>query len=354
MEKLFVIGDEKEFDSTFRYMSSFDRSVGITYDELFSGNGVIATDAPTLLCFPYGLWEEKVETGDMLYGGSAFGKLIRKLTEEIQDRLEIRLPDARYVNHPLTIIRERDKLYAKRVLSSHGISVAQDIEKSLDAIMEELANGEAVYVKVRYGSMGKGITYLSQDKWTTNFRYENGLIGNHEDDNSWSEIDITGNTDFLKRLLEEDVIVERAVRNSKTNGLKFDMRVRVVFGEADSDFAYGRATHTNSITNISQGAKIITLDRMKEFVPQESIFEGIDIIRRSSGILDINYAGGDLLFEGRNFDPVFLEINSFPGPRNPRIFFPKLYNAIRINLFHERPNHRPREQVYRPPSEIIL
>lgn len=329
--ELFLIGDENEEDRTFSCLGSHPGVRKVTYSQAMSGTGIIASGAPVMLCFPYSLWDYLVENDNVLYGVREFGYSILNLAEMLNDMTERRFPKARYVNHPMSILLERDKLKVKKLLSDKGVVVAQDIPKDIDAVLQQVEQGNSVYIKARYGSMGKGITYISRNKWTTNFMYDGKRIWNHNHDAGWEEIDITGDKEFISRMLEEDVIVEKGVVNSKTNGLKFDLRARVLFGEADPNDAYGRSTKESSITNIAQGARRMSLEEMKRYVAREKIEEGVDVIRKSAGILGLNYAGGDILFEGERFDPIFIEINSFPGVVDIG-FFEKLYNSIRRNM----------------------
>ena len=338
-DDVFVIGDlstkDSQADLTFTVMSKFPNVIPKTFQELTEKSSIVASDAPVLMCFPYSLWDKMVETGDKLYGVGNFGKSIRDLAEHLTELLDKRFPNALYVNHPKSILIERDKLKTKEILHKKGLRVAEDILKHLDSVMNELEAGNSIYIKVRYGSMGKGITYLSPKKWTTNFKYDGKNITNHENDHEWREIDITGDKDFLKKILDEDVVVERAIRNPLTNGFKFDLRAYSLFGEADPRFAYGRITNNNSITNLSQkGSERKSAEEMLKYIPEVKMKQALELINESSKILGFNYAGGDVLFEGEDFEPVFLEINSFPGysKGNAHILFPKLEESIRKNL----------------------
>ena len=335
-EKIFVVGEYHEGDVTFSEMGKFPDVEQVSYQEIVNSSNIIASSVPILLCFPYSLWNNMVEKKDELYGVGKFGEYIQNLSDYMSEILEKRFPDAIYVNPPSAIMIERDKLEAKKKVSEQGIKVAQNLEKTIDVLKEELERGNSVYIKPRYGSMGKGITYLSQRKWTTNYKYDGRNINNHEKDDEWKEMEITGDEYFLKSILEENIVVERAVKNPLINNFKFDMRGRVIFGEAERRFGYGRTTELGSFTNISQRkitkSKIITLDKMEEFVPDEKINEALKIIENCTKILGLNYAGGDILFEGADYVPVFIEINSFPTPRMPEIFFPKVYKEIKNYL----------------------
>ncbi len=339
MDDIFIIGDEltlskKILDSTFLELKKRGNKIK-TFNELEKENGIIASNVPIFMCFPYSLWNKIVEKEDVLYGVGSFGKSIKKLAEYLTEKLEITFPNAKYVNHPMSILKERDKISTKKILMEQGINVAQDVEKSIDAVLNEIEKGNTIYVKARYGSMGKGISYFSKEKWTTNYVYDKHKICNHQNDKNWIEKDITGNLDFLARILEEDVVVERGVKNCLTNGFKFDMRNYAIFGKSYSKFSYGRATNTHSITNLSQrGAKKLTLQEMQTFVPKQQLEKAQEIIVKSAEILGFNYAGGDMLFEGDKYKPIFLEINSFPSPLRVQIpiFFDNLNRVIKKNL----------------------
>lgn len=327
---IFVVGSDRADDSTFRGITSFKNVQGISYRELINGRDVISDKASILLCFPYEIWSEFVENHQGLYGMREFGAGISNLAETVTNALDTRFPNAQYVNHPMSILLERDKKKAKQIVTNSSISVPEDVAQNTDAVLEVAHSGVPVYIKARFGSMGKGITYVSRDKWTTNFAYDGRDITNHPGDYAWSEINITGDRNFLERILEEDVVVEKAVLNPRIDGTKFDMRGTVLFGAAYPSFSCGRVTTTSSITNVSQGAVELTLEEMKNegHLNEAQISAGLDVVERSAAAFGLNYAGGDILFEGENYKPVFLELNSFPGPTNEAELFPKLYKLL--------------------------
>jgi hypothetical protein len=347
---MYVVGDEQTLNSnldvTFPIFSSLENVKPITYQELIKSKNIIASEVPLFICFPFELWDKVVETKDVLYGSRDFGESIKVLDSMINDYIYSRFPNALYVNQPSSILVERDKQTSKDILNKKGLRTAEDIEKSINAVIEEVERGNSVYIKVRYGSMGKGITYLSPNKWTTNFNYSNGKIQNHKNDYDWKEIDVTGDKYLLEQVLAEDVVVEKAVSNSLTNGFKFDLRGRALFGEVFERFMYGRATYDSSITNVSQGAKRIDLSFIEQHVPKDKIYEAQQLISESAMALGLNYAGVDILFEGENFDPVFLEANSFPGPHMAEKLLPVLHRKIlskfnrEKNLAHEMYYHQ--------------
>ncbi|NQU98744.1 hypothetical protein HQ533_04710 [Candidatus Woesearchaeota archaeon] len=336
MNDIFVVGDERtlnsDLDLTFPYFSKLSGVRSFTYQEL-ANSSRIASDVPLLFCFPYSLWDEIVDTQNgELYGCETFGNSIVELVNNMRELFENSFPNAMYVNKPEIMLMERDKFQPKELLAKHGIRVAENLDKSLDAVMSEVESGGAVYIKVRYGSCGKGISYISPGKWTTNFKYDGNVISNCEDDHSWREVDITGDTDFLKKLLEHEVIVEKAVTNPLTDQVNFDLRGRYFFGEVDPFFGYSRRT-TGSITSASQGTTRDPVYALLSISPIEGqIKEAFELIRKSSEILGLNYSGVDVIFEGENFEPVFLELNSYPYPDKVESTVSLLHKKIQENL----------------------
>lgn len=354
-EDIYVVGDGKTINSKLDVtFPTFSRIKGVkakTFQELIEKSGKVASEVPVLICFPYALWDERVERGDNLYGVGDFGKRIRELSQYLTEILDKKFPQAIYVNHPMSLLLERDKLEVKNRLNEKGIKVAKNVEKTKDAVMKEIEAGHSVYVKVRFGSMGKGISYINPKIWTTNFNYDGKVIRNHEDDNNWKEIEITGDKYFLEKILEEDVIVEKAVKNTSTNGFKFDIRARSLFGESLEEFAYYRTSY-NAVTNASQGAPRMPLNILLNSLPiQKQVNEALSLSERSAQILGLNYAGVDILFEGDEYEPVFLEINSFPGPHQAEKVLPLLHGKIlkdlNIKYSHEMPNYLPQNKIQR-------
>jgi len=313
-DNFYIIGEEHYSDLTFRVTRRLlPSSKVISYSELFKCSDVIASDAVLLQCFPYSDWDQTVEKGDCLYGTGLFGERIKELSERIQERVETRFPYLFPINPLDSMLVERDKKGIKKILREKGIRVAEELPPILDAVLQEVAQGNSVYIKPNYGSMGKGITYLSPKLWTTNFKYDGRSIENHKVDEGWREIEITGDQDFIRRILEEDVIVERAVKNPLTNGLKIDLRVRSIFGISFKELSFGRTVSNASITNFSQGGIAVSLDKLEEIIPKDKIEEALRIMAESSRHLGFNYCGNDVLFEGNDYKSVFIESNSFPG-----------------------------------------
>ncbi|RLE47230.1 hypothetical protein DRJ25_02865, partial [Candidatus Woesearchaeota archaeon] len=79
----------------------------------------------------------------------------------------------------------------------------------------------------------------------------------------------------------------------------------------------------------------ISLKELKNFVPLKKLEEAMKIVEKSAKILNLNYTGADILFEGDDYQPIFLETNSFPGPYMAEDILNILYQKIKQNLFND-------------------
>jgi glutathione synthase/RimK-type ligase-like ATP-grasp enzyme len=271
---------------------------------------VLDEHAGIILFFPYRLWDTFVETNNGLYGGKGFKASICKLKDHLHNKLEQVFPEALYVNEPGIFALERDKLETKNFLRQHGISVVPDVRREISTIKNELTKGNCVYVKVRYGSMGKGITRLEEGKWLTNFRYENGTIDNHPNDFEWKTIDVTDNDSFLEKLLKEDVLVEQGIETPTELGSKFDIRGVFVYGRLSE--LYGRVSNSPLITNLSQGGDCLEIKDLFEMIGNDKLAEAVQCMHDTNRVFGTNLLGVDLTFD-RDLKPYVMEVNSFPG-----------------------------------------
>jgi glutathione synthase/RimK-type ligase-like ATP-grasp enzyme len=308
---LYAIGDSKaDIERQYDLFSTFNSIVHLSFDELMSTEETIDRNAGIILFFPYKLWDRFVETSDELYGVRGFKANISKLKTHLNERLEQVFPEALYVNKPCVFALERDKAETKDLLRRHSVSVVPDVPKDILAIKDELKNGNCVYVKVRYGSMGKGITRLEEGKWLTNFRYEDGEIKNHPSDFEWRTVDVTENYSFLEKLLTEDVLVEQGVEPPRDLGSKFD--IRGVFVYAKLAELYGRASNDPLITNLSQGGGCLESSDLIDLIGISKLTEAVQQMHDANRVIGTNLLGVDLTFD-RDLNPYVMEVNSFPG-----------------------------------------
>lgn len=308
---LYAIGDDgADIERQFDLFSTFKNIVHITFDALMSMEETIDRNAGIILFFPYRLWNTFVETNNELYGGKGFKANICKLKDHLHKKLKQVFPDALYVNKPVVFALERDKIETKNLLSRHSISVVPDLPKDIAIIKNELKKGSCVYVKVRCGSMGKGITRLEEGKWLTNFRYDKDEIKNHPSDFEWKTIDVTDNYSFLKKLLTEDVMVEKGIETPTELGRKFDIRGVFVYDRLAE--LYGRASNNPLITNLSQGGGCLEFNDLIEMIGIDKLAEAVQNMYDANRVFGTNLLGVDLTFD-KNLDPYVMEVNSFPG-----------------------------------------
>ena len=308
---LYAIGDNgADIEGQFDLFSTFKDIVHFTFDELMDTASIVDRNAGIKLFFPYNLWNKHVEKSSGLYGGKGYKADIITLKNLLRKKLNLAFPEAMYVNQPDLFALERDKHETKNFLSRHGVSVIPEISSDISTIKEELENGNCIYVKVRYGSMGKGITRLEKNRWLTNFKYDNGEIENHPSDFEWKTIDVTDNYPFLEKLLLEDVLVEKGVETPKELGSKFDVRGVFVYSRLAE--LYGRSSPNPLITNLSQGGGCLEFNDLIELVGISKLSEAVQEMHDTNRVIGANLIGVDLTFD-ENLKPHIMEVNSFPG-----------------------------------------
>ncbi len=325
MKTLLAIGDKKDFDTYLKFYRNhkYFKEYGYQF-ETVDYSSALKGDLPQIntdkivvfLFFPFLYWDEHIEKKKdrSVYGNRTyyekfikFWNMMRKTIEGFYKEREIH-----YINRPEYLATDRDKESTKNILAKAGVSVScaygtRD-HKKISAMLDK---GKKLYIKVRFGSMGKGITYLEKDKWMTNFTFRNKRIKSRKSDYGWKFHDITGNTAFLKTILKEDVIIEDAIEPLVLRRKKYDLRIYVCFGRVI--YIYPRSTGFNNVTtNISQGAKGEPQSFLKEIPP-----EVLSLVRRDAikalKAMNLNFGGVDIMPEANGKNVTVIEINAFPG-----------------------------------------
>ncbi len=289
------------------------------YQALLAGR---APDAGTaaitvMLFFPDSWWNEHVEVypDERIYGDGTFGREFCEFFDRVDAAIAARYHGKAigYVNSPKAVQIDRDKKVAKKVLAEAGVPTPQSYEaQRCEDVMKLLEEGE-LYIKPRYGALGKGISRLGRDRWLTNFGYEGGRIVSKKSDYGWKSRDATGDTEFLARLLERDVLVERAVHGPLINGRRFDMRIYVVYGQ--TPYLCARSAPADAlVTNWAQGGRAESADFL-EHIPEASMELARSHAVRAAASFGLNYAGIDVIFS-ENFKPYVLEGQAFPSPES--------------------------------------
>ena len=289
------------------------------YCFILEKNELPLIDSDTLiiyLFFPFTYWDKHIEKEGYkgIYGNVEFYNKFRSFWSEIHRTLKkvYRCKKIRFINHPLKIAIDRDKEFTKTILSENGINTPisyytreyNDILKLVDQENKKL------FLKVRYGSMGKGMTYLEKRKWKTNFRFKDGKIINQRSDYGWTFVDITDNVEFLKELLTKDIVIEEAIDSYKLDDIIFDLRFYMFYDKVL--YIFPRTNKKSAITaNISQGGHGRSTQFLKKF-PKNVIDRAVKSAIRTMKAMDVNFAGVDVMIS-KDLRVYVVELNTIPG-----------------------------------------
>ena len=323
---LLILGDESDCDSYHKFRRQLRRHHPHKLDIVFSSYEhlesdqlpVIKTDSIIIyLFFPFEYWDKNIEheTYKGVYGNVEFYDKFRALWSGINRSLNTIYDGKKlhFINHPLRISADRDKELTKTILANAGIDVPTQIftRSCRDLLKMVNEGGKKLFLKVRYGSMGKGITYLERGRWKTNFRFNGGRIVSMRSDHDWTFIDITDNTGFLKELLTKDIIIEEALDCPMVDGLKFDLRFYTCFDEVL--YIYPRTNDPEAITtNISQGGRGRSA-RFLEKIPHQIIRKAERAAVKVIKIMGLDFAGVDIMISKDLKHANVMELNAFPG-----------------------------------------
>ena len=322
---LLAIGDMKDWDS---YLKFHRRRrllkkhgcgfAAADYDAVLTGDlpEIPSETVIILLFFPFVYWDRHIEPRKYpgVYGNRRFHAELKKFWKMVGARLRRHYADKkiRFVNCPQNIPAERDKKLTREMLAAARVPVPRSYRTtSPRTILRLLSEGNRLFIKVRYGSMGKGITYLEEHKWCTNFTFRAGKILNRHSDYGWKFRNVTGNKSFLTELLKQDVVIEEAVPRWLIRGAHFDLRVLVFFGKIL--YMYPRSNAAEKVTtNVSQGAKSQTMSFLSG-IRKDLIRKAEKTAVRAVRALGLNFAGVDIMLDPRRQLPVVIELNGFPG-----------------------------------------
>jgi len=320
-----VLGDESDWESYSRFCKQLQKHrskkmkwVTATYDSLEKRElPIIESDTLIIyLFFPFTYWDKYIEGEGYkgVYGNVEFYNKFRVFWSEIHRILKkvYRGKKIRFINHPLKIAIDRDKELTKTILSENGVNIpipyyTREYKDILKLVNQE---NKKLFLKVRYGSMGKGITYLEKGNWKTNFRFKGNKIINPPSDYGWTFIDITDDVEFLKELLTKDIVIEEAIDSYKLDGIIFDLRLYMFYDEVL--YIFPRTNKKDAITaNISQGGHGRSTQFLKKF-PKNVINKAAKAGIRTMKAMDVNFAGVDVMIS-KDLRVYVIELNSFPG-----------------------------------------
>lgn len=321
---IFTIGDRADHDSykKFHREKKFILGKGFEYASTNYGR-LLSKGIPNIntkkvivfLFFPFVYWNRHIERKRYrgLYGNRTFYKKFTIFWKDVNKKLRVSLrrKEVYFVNQPYLCGLYRDKQIVAGRFLRRGIPAPKRFAVS-DAkeLIDLLNRGKAFFLKPRYGSMGKGITFLSRASWQTNFVFKRGKIVNRRADRGWRFRDVTGNKKFLRKLLKKDILIEEAIDSFLFKKMKFDMRIYTFLDKVI--YVYPRRNRADKVTtNISQGAK--GDPGLLRELPQDLVDKAERLAVKVSKILGINMAGMDIMMDRKLKDVYVVDVNIFPG-----------------------------------------
>jgi glutathione synthase/RimK-type ligase-like ATP-grasp enzyme/GNAT superfamily N-acetyltransferase len=286
----------------------------------------------TFFLFPFDYWNNFIEPKNYkgVYGNIRFYTKFLSFCNKIKNIVEEKYHNKEiyYINPPENMYIDRDKNKTKEILKKNQINVPETIKTRSLKKINQLIKKENLFLKVTYGAMGKGITYLTNNREETNFRFKQNKIISKKTDYGWDFIDIKDKNwrnNFLKKLLKEDITIEKEIKPLIIDNKKFDLRLYVSFGKVI--YIYPRTNKSISVTtNISQGGKG-ELQTFLNKIPTELLEVAKKEAIKATKTLNLKFAGIDVMFDEKIKKPIILEVNCFPG-------FPKskTFNLSKIIL----------------------
>ena len=321
---ILTIGDGIDFDSFKKFnrertvfnKNGFDYAA-VSYQRFLKGKipPIKTSKVIIFLFFPFAFWNEHIEHKDYkgIYGNRHFSEKFNHFWQLTNSIIKEKLSTKKilFINTPQLCAQCRDKKILNRKLArDHLLQPQKYTIDSLKMMYHYLDKGHTFFIKPRCGSMGKGITFVSNYLWKTNFTFKNDKIISRRSDKGWSFREITGNKKFLNQILKKDFIIEEGVDSLIVNHCKLDLRIYTFFKKAV--YVYPRVNEPENITtNISQGGH--GEPRLVDILPKKLVRKAKSAAESASRILDLNFAGIDIMLHRNRREVFVIDVNAFPG-----------------------------------------
>jgi len=294
----------------------------VSYNDVLTNNlpPITSSRLRASLFFPFQYWNKNIEVykkDSRIYGDEKFGQDYKEFFDRTKKALkkEYRNKQIDFVNTPDSCVLDRDKNATKRLFQKHHIPTPKSFApKNLADIQRLLTKGRALYIKPRFGAMGKGITYLTNNSLRTNFLFRKGKIISRSRDYNWPFCNIGGKkrSPFLKILLSKDFMWEEAIDPYVLRNKRFDFRIYCIYGKIPYYYARS-APSVSPVTNWSQGGHIEEKKKFKKHIPAKKLREIRALALNVAKRLKLNYAGVDIICSKDLKKLYVLEAHSFPG-----------------------------------------
>ncbi|KPK38796.1 MAG: hypothetical protein AMJ78_09480 [Omnitrophica WOR_2 bacterium SM23_29] len=294
----------------------------INYKDVLTDNlpPIFSPVLNVMLFFPYEYWNKNIEVykkDQRIYGDKKFGQEYEKFFERIEKviRKRYRNKKIKYINPPKSSVLERDKKRSKNLFIKNDIPTPKVFNiRELKDIQRLIAQGTSLYIKPRFGAMGKGITYLKSDLMVTNFLFRKGKIISRPYDYNWrfSKIKEGDRNKLLKILISRGFICEEAIEPPIARGRRFDFRVYCIYGKIPY-YYIKTMPGASPVTNWAQGGRIEKRKNFSKYISKAKIKMVKSLTRKVAKKLNLNYAGVDIIFSKDLRNVYVLEGHSFPG-----------------------------------------
>jgi glutathione synthase/RimK-type ligase-like ATP-grasp enzyme len=300
----------------------YENVIFITYDDLTSLRlpDIGVSYLYLLFFFPYTHWNSNIERYDKdnrIYGDISFGMDFKKYLYNADRIIKEKYHDKKifYINSPYSSIIDRDKLKTHNILKQAGIATPDIFHiKDTKSFYSAVERYGSLYIKPRFGAMGKGISFADRTGIYTNFGFRSKKIISRVYDYNWPLIRLPKRYHrlFVGMLIKKGFVFQRAVEPLVYRKRRFDIRVYTACGKIP--YMYAKSSPQNNIvTNWSQGGRIEKKPFLCNALSPYEIKNIKAVSLEASTALGLGYAGVDIIMGRHTRSINVLEIQSFPG-----------------------------------------